>query len=289
MGSTNSQESPAVLITGSSSGIGAACAVGLDRRGFRVFAGVRSQADAERLRQQASPRLTPVMLDVTAPASIAAVAATLSDALGSRGLAGLVNNAGVAVCGPLETLPLAELRRQLEVNCVGPIAVTQAMLPLLRAARGRIVNMSSANGALAPPYMGPYAASKFALEALSDALRLELRRTGIKVCLVEPGVIATPIWEKSIDAADQLLGRLPPPAVEFYRDDLEALRRSARRLAAMGWPAESVVRAVIHALTARHPKTRYYGDWQTRLCFKGFKIVPDPIRDWLVRRGLELK
>jgi NAD(P)-dependent dehydrogenase (short-subunit alcohol dehydrogenase family) len=286
---SQSEESPAVLITGSSSGIGAACALGLDQRGFRVFAGVRSEAAGQRLRQQASPRLTPVMLDVTATASIAAAAATLGDALGSRGLAGLVNNAGVAVCGPLETLPLGELRRQLEVNCIGPLAMTQAMLPLLRAARGRIVNVSSANGALAPPYMGPYAASKFALEALSDALRLELRKTGIKVCLVEPGVIATPIWEKSIDATDQLLGRLPPEAVEFYRADLEALRHSARRLAAAARPVQSVVQAVVHALSAVRPKTRYFGDWQTRLCFKGLKMVPDPLRDWIVRRGLELK
>jgi NAD(P)-dependent dehydrogenase (short-subunit alcohol dehydrogenase family) len=284
-----SEESPAVLITGSSSGIGAACALGLDQRGFRVFAGVRSEAAGQRLRQQASPRLMPVMLDVTAAASIAAAAATLGDALGGRGLAGLVNNAGVAVCGPLETIPLEELRRQLEVNCIGPLAMTQAMLPLLRAARGRIVNVSSANGALSPPYMGPYAASKFALEALSDALRLELRKTGIRVCLVEPGVIATPIWEKSIDATDQLLGRLPPEVVEFYRADLEALRHSARRLAAAARPVQSVVLAVVHALSAARPKTRYFGDWQTRLCFKGLKMVPDPLRDWIVRRGLELK
>ena len=145
---------------------------------------------------------------MTEAASIAAAGKAVGETVGEAGIAGLVNNAGIVVPGPLEAVPIEALRRQLEVNVIGPVAVTQALLPLLRKGRGRIVNISSINGGLAPPYMGPYAASKFAMEAITDALRSELRTWGIGVSAVEPGPIDTPIWEKSVAAADELVGRI---------------------------------------------------------------------------------
>ena len=195
------RDRPAVVITGASTGIGAASAVELARRGFSVFAGVRKRCDGERLKAQ-SPHIVPLLLDVTDAGQIAAAAETVGRAVGDAGLAGLVNNAGIVVAGPLEILPLDQLRLQLEVNVVGQIAVTQAFLPLLRKARGRIVNMGSFNGRIASPYLAPYAASKHALEALSDAMRLELRAWGIRVSVIEPGATTTPIWDKSLAAAD---------------------------------------------------------------------------------------
>ena len=174
----------------------------LDTQGFRVFAGVRLAPAGQELKRRASDRLTPVILDVTQADSIRTAAEAIGQAVGSDGLAGLVNNAGIVVAGPLELLPIEELRRQFEVNVIGNVAVTQALLPLLRQGRGRIVNMGSLNGVMAPPYFGPYSASKFALEALSDCLRVELRKWGISVSLIEPGSVKTPIWEKSRDSAE---------------------------------------------------------------------------------------
>lgn len=288
--SSNDHGSPAVLVTGASTGIGAASALELDRRGFRVFAGVRRAEDGERLRSQAScsPGLVPVLLDVTDASAIEAVAKRLDVELGDAGLAGLVNNAGIVVSGPLEILPLAEFRRQLEVNVVGQLAVIQAMLPLLRKARGRIVNISSDNGALAPPYLGAYAASKHAIEAMSDALRLELRHSGIEVCLVEPGQVQTPIWQKSRSAADALAATVAPEAVAMYRTDLDIVRSFTEKLASQSLPVERVVRDVIRALTDPRPKARYFGTWGTRICFKGLRMLPERLRDWLVRRAMGL-
>ena len=181
-----------VLVTGASSGIGEATALRLARAGWRVLAGVRASADAERLRAAAGERLEPVTIDVTEPATIAAAA----EGLGDEPLHGLVNNAGTALAMPLEFLPLDQFRRQLEVNLVGQVAVTQAVLPNLRSARGRIVNVGSIAGRSSLPFLGAYAASKHGLEAVTDALRVELRPFGITVTIVEPGTIATPIWRK---------------------------------------------------------------------------------------------
>jgi NAD(P)-dependent dehydrogenase (short-subunit alcohol dehydrogenase family) len=286
--STSDDNAPAVVITGSSTGIGAACALDLARRGFRVFAGVRSETDARRLQAEAIATLKPLSIDVTDAESIDGAAKSVADAVGHAGLAGLVNNAGIVVAGPLEILPIEQLRRQLEVNVIGHVAVTQAFLPLLRAARGRIVNVGSLNGSLAPPYLAPYAASKFALEALSDALRTELRNSGVAVSLIEPGAVETPIWEKSLAAADQLAEEVSPEALALYDADLDAMRAATRRLADAAMPVEKVVRAVVHALTARRPKTRYYMNLQTLLIFSPFRLVPDRIRDWLIRRGIGL-
>ena len=286
--SSSSVLGSAVVITGASTGIGQACALELDRRGFRVFAGVRSETAAENLQAKASSRFTPLMIDVTDAASIAAAAKAVGATMGDAGLAGLVNNAGIVVPGPLEAVPIDALRRQFEVNLIGQVAVTQAFLPLLRKARGRVVNIGSINGALSIPYMGPYSASKFALEAVTDALRVELRTWGIRVSAVEPGQIQTPIWEKSIAAADQLSKTVAPEILSLYEADLAALRQAVERFARRASPVDRVVRAVVQALTARRPKTRYFLGWHVRLPFKGMKMLNDRVRDWLVRKQLGL-
>jgi len=289
MTQTKNNHSSSVVITGASSGIGEACALELDRRDFHVFAGVRSEGDGRRLAGKASARLTPVLIDVTEAETIAAAAETIRAAVGERGLAGLVNNAGVAVAGPLELLPIERLRMQLEVNVLGQIAITQPMIPLLRSGRGRIVNIGSFSGRVAAPYVGPYAASKHALEALTDSLRVELRSWGIAVSIVEPGDVKTPIWQKSRAAADELAETMPSGGRELYGPDIEAMRRSTDRMARAAMPVERVVRAVVHALCARRPRTRYPVGTQTRLAFAAFKFLPDRIRDRVICRALGLR
>jgi NAD(P)-dependent dehydrogenase (short-subunit alcohol dehydrogenase family) len=184
----------------------------------------------------------------------------------------------------LELVPIEDLRRQLEVNVIGQVAVTQAFLPLLRIAKGRIVNMGSVNGAVATPYLGPYAASKFAMEALTDVLRMELRPWGIGVSIVEPGPIATPIWEKSVAAADHLSKAVRTESLALYERELDKVRKIVAKIAAQAEPVSVVVRAVVHALTAQNPKARYFLHYRTQFLFRGFKVVPDVIRDWIVRR-----
>ena len=276
----------AVVITGASTGIGEACALHVDDIGFAVFAGVRKEADGESLQGKASARLTPVFIDVTDHASIAAAADTVAGAVGDSGLAGLVNNAGINIPGALEFLPIADLRRQLEVNVIGQIAVTQAFLSLLRKGHGRIINIGSMNGKLAAPFEGPYCASKFAMEALTDSLRMELRPWGISVSMVEPGFIATPIWNKSQAAEDELFKGLPKEGHNLYAPALEAMREMFDRATQNATPPGAVTRAVAHALTARTPKTRYVVGRNARRVTALARLVPDRIRDWLVMREL---
>jgi NAD(P)-dependent dehydrogenase (short-subunit alcohol dehydrogenase family) len=275
----------AVLVTGASTGIGAACVAHLARAGFRVFAGVRRQQDGARL-AGAVPGVEAVRLDVTSTTDIARAADTITSAVGELGLAGLVNNAGIAVAGPLEVLPIEDVRHQLEVNVIGQVAVTQAMLPLLRRARGRIVFMGSISGRLAAPFLGPYAASKFALSAVADSLRLELAPSGIDVVLVEPGEIATPIWRKGREAGDALVARTPREALERYGARIEALRRIAEQASATGASPDRVAEVVVAALTAARPPTRRLvgRDAQIRAWIA---LLPDALRDALVRRALE--
>ncbi len=279
----------AVLVTGSSSGIGEACALYLDKLGFRVFAGVRRDADGEALRSRASERLTPVHLDVTDGASLAAARTAIEATAGEAGLAGLVNNAGIVIAGPLEFMPLSEFRRQLEVNVVGQLAVTQTFLSLLRKARGRIVNMSSIAGRSAAPFNGPYAASKFALEAMSDALRMELLPWGISVSLVEPGSVATPIWQKSGKTAGEIARQMPSGARELYGRVYDAMRVAAARMAGAGVPAIEVAKVVAHALTARKPRTRYLVGRDAKIQALLKKILPDRTLDRLTLKFLGLR
>jgi NAD(P)-dependent dehydrogenase (short-subunit alcohol dehydrogenase family) len=279
----------AVVITGASTGIGAACALHLDQLGFRVFAGMRRVADGDALRRLATGSLEPLVLDVTDAASIATARDHVTRAIGVAGLAGLVNNAGIAVAGMLEFLPLAALRKQLEVNVVGQVAVTQTFLPLLRQAHGRIINIGSVSGLVAAPFLGAYAASKFALEAITDSLRVELRPWGIEVSLIEPGDIQTPIWEKSRAAAEELLHQAPHQAHELYGKAMIRAREAAARAAASAIPAEVVAETVARALTARRPKTRYRVGQGVGFVLLLSRLVPDRLRDaWLARHmGLE--
>ena len=277
----------AVLITGASTGIGAACALHLDRLGFRVWAGVRRPSDGEALVGQASHRLTPIILDVTDSSSIATALADVSAGTGGDGLAGLVNNAGIVVVGPVELLPIAELRTQLEVNVIGLVAVTQAALPLLRLGRGRIVNIGSISGRMATPVIGAYAASKFAVEALTDALRVEVQPWGIDVALIEPGAVATPIWEKSRVAGLALRQALTPDEERLYADAISAVERAAARSASQAISPDAVVRAVAHALTAPRPKTRYLVGTAARIQAIIARL-PDRLRDRLLTRALRL-
>ena len=269
-----------VLVTGASTGIGEASVrhlLGLD---FDVVAGVRKDEDAERLSGLGARALK---LDVTDQASIDAARAELGDVP----LAGLVNNAGIAVSAPLEFVPIEELRTQLEVNVIGQVAVTQAFLPALRKARGRIVNVSSIGGRIAMPLGGPYNASKFALEGLSDSLRRELRADGIEVSLVEPGGIKTPIWEKGAARAGAMQERMGPGAFERYGKLMQAVRDRSMKIATeSGSPPEAVAEVIGQALTASKPRTRYLVGRDAKARWAIAKRLPDRAMDALIGRAL---
>lgn len=278
----------AVVISGASSGIGEACAIYLDKLGYQVFAGVRRDTDGEELKRKTSDRLTPLFLDITSEASIIAAANTVNAALDTADLTGLVNNAGIVVAGPLEFLPVAELRKQLEVNVIGQMAVTQAFLPLLRKTQGRVINISSDNGKVSVPFLGPYCASKFALEALTDALRVELQPWGIEVSIIEPGTVTTPIWEKSIALADEIWNNLPQEAHSLYSSAVDTTRKTANKLSKNGFTAKVVAKAVAQALTANKPKTRYVVGLDAKTSIWLAKIMPDRMLDKLVAQYLGL-
>ena len=269
-----------VLVTGASTGIGEATALHLAELGFDVVAAVRRDEDAERL---SSRGLRSVKLDVTDEGSIAAARAELGDGP----LAGLVNNAGIAVAGPLEFLPLDQLRRQLEVNLVGQVAVTQAFLPALRAARGRIVNVSSIGGRVALPLVGPYNASKFGLEAVSDSLRRELYSLGVDVIVIEPGGVKTPIWKKGNELADQIAEGMPPDAERLYGRLIEGLRRETGKIAEeTGIEPREVAEAIGTALSAERPRTRYLVGRDAKMRAAADKLLPDRVMDRLVARAM---
>jgi NAD(P)-dependent dehydrogenase (short-subunit alcohol dehydrogenase family) len=275
----------AVVITGASTGIGRACALHLDRLGFRVFAGVRRDADGAALTDASSGRLVPVRLDVTDDASVAQALQVVAAAVGDSGLAGLINNAGIAVAGPIEFLPIEDLRRQLDVNVVGQVRVIQAFLPLLRMARGRIVNVGSIAAHYSLPFIGAYSASKSALASVSDALRVEVRPWGIDVALIEPSSVATPIWEKTLGDADRTFADAPPAANELYGPVLKYVRVAGARAGTQGVSTDDVVRTVVHALTAKRPKTRYLVGRHIRLRV-AITLLPARLRDWLMARLL---
>ncbi|MCX5882156.1 MAG: SDR family oxidoreductase [Deltaproteobacteria bacterium] len=248
----------AVVITGASSGIGKACSLFLDQMGYRVFAGVRTSSAAEKLKTEASSRLVPVMLDITNTNQIQRAVQEIKTNLGISGrLVGLINNAGIILSGPLEFFPLERLREQLQVNVIGPIAVTQAFLSLIRKGKGRIINMGSASGLFVPPFLGPYAASKFAMEAWTDALRRELRPEGIPVSLIESGAIETPIWDKSQAVANSLEAALPDQGKTLYGNALATGRKQMENLRRRAASPLVVAKVVHKALISHHPKSRY--------------------------------
>jgi NAD(P)-dependent dehydrogenase (short-subunit alcohol dehydrogenase family) len=278
----------AVVVTGTSTGIGRACAIHLDRIGFRVFAGVRRIQDGESLKLESTERITPVLINVTDEATLVAAGGQVAKAVGDEGLSGLVNNAGIAVGGPLEFLPISEIRKQFEVNVLGQIAVIQAFLPLLRKTKSRIVNVGSIAGRMAVPFIGPYSASKFALEAITDSLRIELMQWGIKVSLIEPGSVKTPIWKKSGDAADKTLQSFSQRAIDLYGPAITVFRSVAEKNAQTGIGPDIVVRAIEHALTAKRPQTRYLVGREAHLRAFLKKVLPDWMLDQLVIRSIGL-
>ena len=269
-----------VLVTGASTGIGEAIARHLQGLGFDVMAGVRKDSDAERLGEAG---MEPAVIDVTDAVSIART----RDAIGDEPLAGLVNNAGVAITGPLEFVPVEEWRAQLEVNVVGQVAVTQALLPALRRGPGRIVNISSIGGRVALPLAGPYAASKFALEAISDSLRREVAAQGIEVVVVEPGGVKTPIWEKGLAKANEIGDAMPPEADELYGDMRRAITAESRRIATdRGLPPSAVAEVVGKAMTAPRPRTRYLVGSDAKQRARAAGMLPDRVMDRLIARAL---
>jgi NAD(P)-dependent dehydrogenase (short-subunit alcohol dehydrogenase family) len=262
-----------IVITGASTGIGfAACQV-LIQRGFRVFGSVRTQADADRVRDRLGTSYVPLIFDVTDPGSVHQAAAAVKKKVGEQRLFGLVNNAGIAVLGPLAYLPLERFRLQIEINLLGVHTVTQAFLPLLGTESsglgrpGRVVNISSVSGRLAMPFAGAYAASKFGLEGYSDSLRRELMLFGIKVILIEPRAVVTSIWDQAEKVVVQQFPNTP------YDRSLRFFAEQARREAKTGFPPAKVGELIWRALTTPRPRARY-------------AIVPHRVVEWSIPRRL---
>jgi NAD(P)-dependent dehydrogenase (short-subunit alcohol dehydrogenase family) len=274
----------AILVSGASSGIGEATVLTAARAGMRVYAGVRAPADAERV-AALDANVRAVQLDVTDAVSIdAAVGVVRADGVA---LTGLVNNAGVALGGPIESLSLDALRAQFEVNCFGAIALTQAALPLLRLQPSRIVFVGSISGRLAVPYLAAYSASKFALRAFADALRIELKPSAIDVCLIEPGSVATPIWSKGRAMRDAMLARLSANAPAYYLDAIENLVRATQGEERSGLPPGVIADAIVHALTDRKPKAHRIIGLPARLG-AAIALLPPSLHDRFLRATMRL-
>jgi NAD(P)-dependent dehydrogenase (short-subunit alcohol dehydrogenase family) len=258
-----------VVVTGTSTGIGAATVARLASMGFHVFAA----------RSRASGNVTPLMIDITDSAMIATAAETVGQVVGERGLAGLVNNAGIVKPGPLEFQPLDDFRHQLEVNLVGHLAVIQAFLPLIRRGSGRVVNVGSIGGLLVLPLEGAYSASKFGLEALSDALRLELRQWKIPVSHVDPGVTSTPIFGKTLAELDQALEALHARGHHEYDAQFAAIRKAVEKLPDSAAPADDLAGAIADALTSRKPDARYHAGHGSKEAFMASRTLSDHAKD----------
>jgi NAD(P)-dependent dehydrogenase (short-subunit alcohol dehydrogenase family) len=274
---------PVVVVSGASSGIGHACAIDLCRRGFTVVAGARSEDDLARLRALNLPGLVASALDVEDAGSIEAAVAVAEHVAEGRGLAGLVNCAGISPLGPVEAQSPDTLRRVLEVNVVGAAHLTSRCLPGLRRAGGRIVNIGSIAGLSALPFMGAYSASKHALEGMTDALRVEVAPWGIDVAIVEVGAVDTPIASKALASLDATLHDAGP-----YAESLRAFRHAVASSAAQGLPASRVADAVAHALTARRPRTRYVVGWEATWRSWLKRLVPDRWHDRVVQAVVRL-
>jgi NAD(P)-dependent dehydrogenase (short-subunit alcohol dehydrogenase family) len=269
-----------VLITGASRGIGRATTMWLAGRGWHVYAGVRSPEDGAALGAPASGQITPVQLDITDDEQVAALVNVLPDTLNA-----VVNNAGVVVAGPVEAVPVAELRRQLEINVVGQAAVTQAVLPRLRFSRGRLVFVSSVSGLIATPMFGPYSASKFALEAMVDALRMELAPWGIRVALVEPAQTDTDLWRHAEQDLDEAAAGLTPAHRELYAKHIAGFRKTIPRSMSAASPADGVAATIEKALTASRPRARYVVGAGARAQAILGRAMPTLIRDVVLRFG----
>lgn len=276
-----------VLISGASSGIGLCCAQFLARQGMRVFAGYRNPCDGARL-STLHKNIVPLSLTVDCAESIStALNRVTAQCTQTGGLHALINNAGIAVGGPVEYIDLNDWRQQLEVNLIGVVALTQHCLPLLRQTQGRIINIGSVAGIMALPFLSPYAISKSGLAILSDALRVELKPWGIQVALIEPGNINTPIWDKSLANLRNARQAYPPGSLSLYGATLEKITAASQQAAMKSQDAEIVAKAVYNALTAREAKTRYALGAEVRLR-RFLALLPDGWRDWLISQKLSI-
>lgn len=273
-----------VVISGASTGIGAATAALLAQKGFVVFAGVRSDADARRL-AAVSPNVRPLNLDVTQADSLARAAQAVRES--GIALQGVVSNAGIVVSGPLEHVSVDDVRRQFDVNVFGALALVQTFIPFLPENEGRIVLVGSISGRLATPYIGPYSASKFALRGLADALRIELAPIGIGVSLIEPGSVKTPIWKKGRNEAGQMAARLASGTRPHYRAALERIVSIAQREERDGMPVESVAAVIERALTARRSRAQYVVGTPARMG-SVVATLPAALRDRAVRASMRI-
>jgi NAD(P)-dependent dehydrogenase (short-subunit alcohol dehydrogenase family) len=278
----------AVVITGTSSGIGRAAALALARRGFQVFAGVRRESDGESLRSESGGRVVPIQLDITDAQQIADAVDAVEAATGGAGLAGLLNNAGTGAPWPIEVVPLAEFREHLEVNLVAQLAVTQAFLPLLKRARGRIVNVGSEGGRITLPFLGPITTAKHGLVSVTDALRMELRPFGVLVSIVEPGATTSRAPEKLVANARRAMDEsFSARARADYGDAFAGVvERIASGHARQGSPPEVIADAIVRAMTARRPRTRYPAGGKAKLLTTLARLLPDRALDQLFLRML---
>lgn len=269
-----------ILISGTSTGIGQSAALELARKGHTVWAGVRSQKSFDEITAIKIPELRAVFLDVCDESSIVGAVTSIREKSGR--LDALVNNAGMAVGGPVEGVQLDDWRRQFETNVFGQVRVIQECLPLLRKSRGRIVNISSISGRVSSPFLGPYASSKFAFEAISDSLRRELKPLGVKVSIIEPGPIATPFWEKSKSSGLEKIDRYAPMLREIYGPAMEKFKKQIDLAERTASPVTVVTRAIMHALTSRKPKTRYLVGRGISATAALFNTLPDTWADRLM-------
>jgi NAD(P)-dependent dehydrogenase (short-subunit alcohol dehydrogenase family) len=280
--------SGAVVVTGASTGIGRATALLLDKKGYTVFAGVRKQEDAKALVEAGSDRLTPITIDVTKTRSITTARQEVEPAIGKEGLVGLVNNAGVGGGGPIEFMSLDSFRETLEINLVGQIAVTQAFLPLIRMAKGTIVFIASIGGRIATPFLSPYNASKFGIEALGESLRGELKPWDIDVAVVEPGSIDTQIWAKGADTAAEQVEGLSPDARRLYGKQLARFGEVLGETAERGIHPDKVAKVIHKAIRSDNPRHRYLVGTDAKVAARLKGNLPERTFSKLVARQVKM-
>ena len=272
-----------IVVTGASTGMGAATARELARKGFHVLAGVRRHADADALRAEG---IEPCILDITVESDVAAIADRVASDPLRRPLRALINNAGIAINAPVETLPIAQWRKQFEVNLFGQIAMIQALLPALLISAGTVVNISSVGGKVVLPTYGAYAGSKFALEAVSDALRREVSDVGIKVVVVEPGAVKTEMAERGIATAEALMADMTAAQLARYDNLAAAVTAQARSFGEDGVSAEHAAKVIAKAATASRPRTRYTIGRDAAILLRVSRVVSDRVLDRIVRLNL---
>lgn len=277
-----------IVITGASSGIGKATATLLAQHGWRVFAAVRKEEDARKLEAESNGALEGILLDVTNGESIAVAAQEVAKRLEGRGLDALFNNAGIGATAPVEYMPLDQVREIFEVNLFGQIGVIQAFLPLLRRARGRIINSGSVGDHITPPFGGALAGSKAAFASFSAALRLELRPQGVAVCLLEPGAILTPAVEKTLGGVEKTISELPPEGRALYGEGMRSMARAFTQKEQEGSPPEVVAAVVERALTDRHPSTRYPAGKESRKLALLARFLPEKLVDRAILKAFGL-